>query len=65
MEQGKNIIAAESRLKAIERMEKIEAPKNLPEKIRIKFKSGFASGNDVLFVEGLGNHIPASHFLKT
>jgi len=39
----RNIIAAESRLKAIERMEKIEAPKNLPEKIRIKFKSGFAS----------------------
>jgi len=36
----RNIIAAESRLKAIERMEKIEAPKNLPEKIRIKFKSG-------------------------
>ncbi|ABN53020.1 MAG TPA: ABC transporter ATP-binding protein [Hungateiclostridium thermocellum] len=60
----RNIIAAESRLKAIERMEKIEAPKNLPEKIRIKFKSGFASGNDVLFVEGLGKSYPGKPLFK-
>jgi len=45
-------------------MEKIEAPKNLPEKIRIKFKSGFASGNDVLFVEGLGKSYPGKPLLK-
>ncbi|HOM01512.1 MAG TPA: ABC-F type ribosomal protection protein [Acetivibrio sp.] len=60
----RNIIAAESRLKAIERMEKIEAPKNLPEKVRMSFKSGISSGNDVLFVEGLGKEYPGKPLFK-
>mgnify|MGYP001126048482 CR=1 FL=1 len=54
----KNIVAAESRQKAIDRMEKIEQPKNLPDKIRIKFRSSIISGNDVLFVENLSKEYP-------
>ena len=54
----KNIIAAESRQKAIDRMDKIDKPKNLPDKIKIKFKTGIVSGNDVLFVENLSKTYP-------
>ncbi|HHV99572.1 MAG TPA: ABC-F type ribosomal protection protein [Clostridiaceae bacterium] len=49
----RNIIAAQSRQKALERMEKIDKPDNLPGRIKLKFKSGIPSSNDVLFVENL------------
>ena len=35
----RNIIAAESRLKAIDRMEKIDKPKNLPSSIKFRFET--------------------------
>ncbi|HOV24874.1 MAG TPA: ABC-F type ribosomal protection protein [Pseudobacteroides sp.] len=54
----RNIIAAESRQKAIDRMEKIEKPKDLPGKINIKFRKSMISGNDVLFVENLSKSYP-------
>lgn len=54
----KNIVAAESRQKAIDRIEKIDKPKDLPDKIRIKFRSSIISGNDVLFVENLSMAYP-------
>jgi ATP-binding cassette subfamily F protein 3 len=54
----KNIIAAESRQKAIDRIERIEKPKELPGKIKLKFKSSISSGNDILFVEGLSKEYP-------
>lgn len=54
----KNIVAAESRQKAIDRMEKLDAPKKLPDKIKIKFRSSIISGNDVLFVECLSKEFP-------
>lgn len=54
----KNIIAAESRQKAIDRMEKIDKPSELPSKIKIKFKTGIISGNDVLFAEKLAMEYP-------
>ncbi len=54
----KNIIAAESRQKAIDRMEKLEAPKVLPGKIKITFKSAITSGNDVLSTEALSKEFP-------
>ncbi len=50
----KNIIAAESRQKAIDRMEKLDAPNRLPDSIRLSFDSGTESGNDVLTVKSLG-----------
>lgn len=60
----KNIIAAESRQKAIDRMERIDQPKNLPGKINVKFTSSIRSGNDVLFVEGLGKEYPGKPLFK-
>jgi ATP-binding cassette subfamily F protein 3 len=60
----RNIIAAESRQKAIDRMEKIEKPKNLPGKIKIKLKSSITSGNDVLFAEGLSKGYPGKPLFK-
>ncbi len=49
----KNIIAAESRQKAIDRMEKLDAPDRLPDAIRMSLDSGTESGNDVLTVKKL------------
>ena len=49
----RNIIAAESRQKAIDRMEKVEAPEAERRGIRIGFDAGLESGNDVLTVNGL------------
>lgn len=60
----KNIIAAESRQKAIDRMEKLEKPKALPDKVKIRFKSGSTSGNDVLFVENLTKEYPDKPLFK-
>ena len=54
----KNIIAAESRQKAIDRMEKINAPSRLPSSIQIRFRSGAVSGNDVLSAENLSKNYP-------
>lgn len=60
----KNIVAAESRQKAIDRMEKIDKPKNLPDKIRLQFHSGISSGNDVLSVESLTKEYPGKPLFK-
>ena len=49
----KNIIAAESRLKALERMEKLDAPDTLPAGINFSFGEAIRSGNDVLKVTSL------------
>lgn len=49
----RNIIAAESRQKMLDKMEKIDRPENLPESIRFKFTSSTESGNDVLKVTGI------------
>ena len=50
----RNIIAAESRQKALDRMEKLDKPKDAPKSIRLSFKAGLESGNDVLSVRDLG-----------
>ncbi len=60
----RNIIAAESRQKAIDRMEKIEKPKDLPDKIKIKLRSGIISGSDVIFVESLSKEYPGRCLFK-
>lgn len=60
----KNIIAAESRQKAIDRMEKIDRPEHLPDKIKIRFRSSIISGNDVLFVENLSKEYPNKPLFK-
>lgn len=49
----KSIKRAESREKALDKMEKISAPENLPEKMHFKIKPEKESGNDVLAVENI------------
>ena len=49
----RNIIAAESREKAIARMVKIDRPENAPRSIRFGFTESGESGNDVLSVKKL------------
>lgn len=49
----RNIVAAESREKALARMEKIDAPKAAPKNIRLSFGYSGESGNDVIMAEGL------------
>ncbi len=54
----RNIIAAESRQKMLDRMEKLERPKDAPRSIRMRFSEASASGNDVLEVRGLSMSYP-------
>ena len=49
----RNIIAAESRQKALDRMEKLEKPMEDERAIRLKFNSSLPSGGEVLTVKGL------------
>lgn len=60
----KNIVAAESRQKAIDRIDKLDAPKNLPGSIKIKFRSSIVSGNDVLHIENLSKSFPGKDLFK-
>ena len=49
----RNIIAAESRLKLLAKMDKIERPKEAPKPISVKFTRQLESGNDVLQAKSL------------
>ena len=60
----RNIIAAESRQKALDRMEKIEAPDKLPESINFRLQSSRASGNDVLSVNSLSKSYPGRELFR-
>ena len=50
----RNIIAAESRQKLLDKMVKLEKPQNAPRPVRMKFTKSTESGNDVLSVRDLG-----------
>ncbi len=54
----RNIIAAESRQKLLDKMEKLERPKDAPKAIRMRFSEASASGNDILDVRGLSFSYP-------
>lgn len=56
----RNIIAAESRMKAIDRMEKVEKPKNLPDRVSFNFTSGkyVLLSDRLLEVKGLAKAFP-------
>ena len=54
----RNIIAAESRMKAIDRMEKIEKPESAPRAISFSINQASRSGNDVMYVDGLTMAFP-------
>ena len=49
----RNIIAAESRQKLLDKMERVERPEDIPESIRLRFNASSESGNDVLKAKGL------------
>lgn len=49
----RNIIAAESREKALARMKKIDAPQSAPKDIKFSFSEAGESGGDVLYAEHL------------
>ena len=49
----RNIKMVESRLKALDRMEKLDRPEDAPGSIKFSFRAGIESGNDVLDVRSL------------
>ena len=49
----RNIIAAESRQKLLDKMVKLERPKEAPKPVVIKFRQALPSGNEVLRVDNL------------
>lgn len=49
----RNIIAAESRLKLLAKMDKLERPREAPKAIRMRFGEAIASGSEVLEAKGL------------
>ncbi len=55
----RNIIAAESRQKLLDKMERVERPEALPDKIRMSFAKAEESGNDVMTVSGLAKSYPS------
>ncbi|MBE6534242.1 MAG: ABC-F family ATP-binding cassette domain-containing protein [Ruminococcaceae bacterium] len=54
----RNIIAAESRQKLLDKMEKIERPQDAPKGVRIKFAEAAPSGNEVMNVSNLSFAYP-------
>ncbi len=54
----RNIIAAESRQKMLDKMEKLERPQDAPRAIRMQFSESLASGNDVLTASKLSMSYP-------
>ena len=61
----KNIIAAESRQKMLDKMVKLERPKEAPRGIKMSFSSSIASGNDVLTVKDLSFGYGVTPLLKS
>ncbi len=54
----RNIIAAESRQKLLDKMERVERPQNAPKSIRMRFSESLTSGNDVLEARSLSMAFP-------
>ena len=61
----RNIIAAESRQKMLDKMERVERPMDAPKSVRIKFATAQASGNEVMNVRGVSfGYQPESLILR-
>ena len=54
----KSIKRAESREKALEKMERVERPESLPDKMRLTLTPRITSGNDVIHAENLSKSFP-------
>ena len=60
----KNIKRAESREKLLDKIERLERPKEAPRPIKLKFSKQHSSGNDVLYVRGLGFEYPGNRLFS-
>ncbi|HBN83703.1 MAG TPA: ABC transporter ATP-binding protein [Clostridiales bacterium] len=60
----RNIIAAESRMKMLDKMERIDKPVTREKKIDIRLKTDVVSSNDVLWVEGLYKSYSKNHLFS-
>ncbi len=60
----RNIIAAESRQKMLDRMERVAKPEALPEQIRMQFRQKEQSAEDVLKVKNLSKSYPGRHLFS-
>ncbi len=60
----KNIKRAESREKMLDRIERLERPKEAPRPIKLKFSQEHSSGNDVLYVRGVGFEYPGNRLFS-
>ena len=61
----RNIIAAESRQKLLDKMEKIAAPEKDEKTVSMRFTCGIPSGNDVLELRRVGfSYVPGSRLLS-
>ncbi len=60
----RNIIAAESRQKLLDKMERVERPQDAPKGIRMKFSEAIASGNDVLEARGFSMGYPGKPLFR-
>ena len=60
----RNIIAAESRQKLLDKMERVERPEALPESVRMKFTKSGESGNDVLYMRNISRGYPGKPLFK-
>ncbi|MBE6578012.1 MAG: ABC-F family ATP-binding cassette domain-containing protein [Ruminococcaceae bacterium] len=59
----RNIIAAESRLKLLDKMERVERPEDAPRGISFSFSCSIASGNDVMMLRDVSFAYPSSPML--
>lgn len=60
----RNIIAAESRMKAIDRMDKLQRPESTPKSINIQIKSDHKGSYDVLSVRNLSKSFGTNNLFK-
>lgn len=60
----RNIIAAESRQKMLDKMERVERPESLPDTVRMRFESSGESGNDVMSVSRLAKSFPGKKLFE-
>lgn len=60
----RNIIAAESRMKMLDKMERIDKPSSKDKKIDIRLKADVVSSNDVLWVEDLSKSYGRNHLFS-
>ena len=60
----RNIIAAESRQKLLDKMERVERPDALPDSVRLRFEKSGESGNDVMYLRSVARDYPGKPLFR-